>query len=152
MTGWLLSIVGVVFLGVLFDLIYPNGKTNNLCKSIFSIVAVFVMVAPILQIDINSLDFTSEVNAGVIENIGQEKIEVIKFKIIDHLESCGISNLIVKIDGNLLEDSLVINKIYIDSTNIVLSENVLNINKYEVISKEIVELLKISEEKVIVYG
>ena len=42
MSGWLLSIVGVVFLGVLFDLIYPNGKTNSLCKTIFALVAVVV--------------------------------------------------------------------------------------------------------------
>ena len=71
MSSWLLSIVGVVFMGVLFDLIYPNGKTNSLCKSIFAILSLFVMVAPILKIDINDIKADNFNNQELIEHINE---------------------------------------------------------------------------------
>ena len=44
MTKWLLSILGVVFLAVLLDIVYPNGKTNKFCKSIFGLFAIIGVV------------------------------------------------------------------------------------------------------------
>lgn len=152
MTSWLLSITGIIFMGVLFDLIYPNGKTNSLCKTIFGVVAVVVMITPILNIDISKITFESEINNELIENINEAKVSSIQDKIEVHLSGCGIDGVIVRIDANLSNDDFEIDKIYIDTTNLVLSEKVTNINKYEVIIKEVSSLLKIESEKVVVYG
>lgn len=152
MSSWLLSITGVIFLGVLFDLIYPNGKTNTLCKTIFGIVAVVVMITPILNIDLDKLTLGGSVNQQLINNLEEAKIQSIKTRIDTHLKSCGISGVIVKIDIILSEDEFFIDKIYLDTTNLVLTENVTNINKYEVIIKEVSGLLKIDAERIIVYG
>ncbi len=152
MSSWLLSITGVIFLGVLFDLIYPNGKTNTLCKTIFGIVAVVVMITPILNIDLDKLTLGGSVNQQLINNLEEAKIQSIKTRIDTHLKSCGISGVIVKIDIILSEDEFYIDKIYLDTTNLVLTENVTNINKYEVIIKEVSGLLKIDAERIIVYG
>ena len=152
MSSWLLSITGVIFLGVLFDLIYPNGKTNTLCKAIFGVVAVVVMITPILNIDLDKLTLGGSVNQQLINNLEEAKIQSIKTMIDTHLKSCGISGVIVKIDIILSEDEFYIDKIYLDTTNLVLTENVTNINKYEVIIKEVSGLLKIDAERIIVYG
>ena len=152
MSSWLLSITGVIFLGVLFDLIYPNGKTNTLCKTIFGVVAVVVMITPILNIDLDKLTLGGSVNQQLINNLEEAKIQSIKTRIDTHLKSCGISGVIVKIDIILSEDEFYIDKIYLDTTNLVLTENVTNINKYEVIIKEVSGLLKIDAERIIVYG
>ena len=152
MSSWLLSITGVIFLGVLFDLIYPNGKTNTLCKTIFGVVAVVVMITPILNIDLDKLTLGGSVNQQLINNLEEAKIQSIKTRIDTHLKSCGISGVIVKIDIILSEDEFFIDKIYLDTTNLVLTENVTNINKYEVIIKEVSGLLKIDAERIIVYG
>ncbi len=152
MTGWLLSITGVIFLGVLFDLIYPSGKTNTLCKTIFGVVAVVVMITPILNINIDDLTFNSEIEEGLVDNINDAKINSIKTKIDAHLSSCGIEGVIVKIDANLSNIAFEIDKVYIDTTNLVLTENITNINKYEVIIKEVSSLLKIAQERIVVYG
>lgn len=152
MSSWLLSIVGVVFMGVLFDLIYPNGKTNSLCKSIFAILSLFVMVAPILKIDINDIKADNFNNQELIEHINEAKLNTIKLKIDSHLSSCGIVGVIVKIDSNLTDEDFQIEKIYIDTTNLVLTENITNINKYVVIINEVSNLLKIDKERIIVYG
>lgn len=152
MTSWLLSIVGVIFIGVLFDLIYPNGKTNNICKGIFSIIAVCIMVSPILNIDINKIKVDNFVNNELIEHINETKLETIKLKIDSHLNSCGINGVVVKIDSNLTEDEFCVEKIYIDTTNLVLTDNITNINKYDVIINEVSSFLKIEKERIIVYG
>lgn len=152
MSGWLLSIVGVVFLGVLFDLIYPNGKTNSLCKTIFALVAVVVMITPILNIDIDSLTIDNAIEQTLLDNINEAKLDAMQITIETHLNSCGIEGSVVKIVTNLSDNVFEVDKIYIDTTNLVLTENITNINKYEVIIKEIASLLKIEEEKVVVYG
>ena len=45
-----------------------------------------------------------------------------------------------------------IEKIYIDTTNLVLTENITNINKYVVIINEVSNLLDIEKERIVVYG
>ena len=48
MSAWLMSIVGVVFLGVMIDIITPEGKTNAFIKSIFAVFVVYIIVSPIV--------------------------------------------------------------------------------------------------------
>lgn len=152
MSSWLLSIVGVVFLSILFDLIYPNGKTNAFCKSIFGIIAIFIIISPILKIDIDNIDINSSTTNALVENINKSKENSIKLKIEAHLKNCGINGVIVRIESNLTTESFEIEKIYIDSTNLVLTENITNINKYEVITKEVAQLLEIDSKRIVVYG
>ena len=72
MTAWILSIIGVVFLGVLFDVICPGGKTNSFIKSIFSIIFMYVVMTPIIRlvsdetIELNSI--TKIYNSDCLED------------------------------------------------------------------------------------
>ena len=50
-----MGIVGIIFLGVLLDMVYPNGKTNAFCKGVFGLFAVVVLIAPIIKLDINNI-------------------------------------------------------------------------------------------------
>ena len=88
----------------------------------------------------------------MVEHINDAKIDTIKLKIINHLSSCGIDGVVVRIDSNLTEEEFIIEKIYLDATNLVLSDKVKNINKYDVIVNEVSSLLKIDNERIIVYG
>ena len=42
MKAWIFSVCGIVFLGLMVDVISPNGKTNNFIKSIFSLIFIFI--------------------------------------------------------------------------------------------------------------
>ena len=152
MTKWLLSVIGVVFMGVLFDLLYPNGKTNTICKSVFGIFAVFVMISPILNININ--EFVSKVSndSVLVDNLNSAKEQALKTKIESYLVDSNINGVSVEIDSNLNLNEYVIKNIYVDTTNLVLTENVTNINKYEVIQDLISNVVDIDKIKVIVYG
>ena len=44
---WLLGVVGVVLLGVLADVLLPNGQMNKYVKGIFAVLLIFVILSPI---------------------------------------------------------------------------------------------------------
>lgn len=152
MSKWLLSVIGVVFIGVLFDILYPNGKTNKLCKSIFGIFATFIMISPIFNVDINSVFEGVVEDSVLLENINQAKEDTYKRMIESHLNDVGIVGVSVEIDGYLDYSEFVIKNVYVDTVNLVLTENITNINKYEVIANEVVSVVEIPSERIIVYG
>lgn len=150
MNSWLLNIVGVVFLSILFDLIYPSGKTNKFCKSIFGIIAVGVIIAPILKIDFNtSVDYVDE---KLVESISSVRAEVYASNVENYLSSEGIVGANVEVKYTLSENDFKLKSIYVDASNIVLTEDLTNINKYEVIARKVSENFDVSIEEVFVYG
>lgn len=151
MTIWLLSLVGVAFLGVLFDIIYPNGKTNAFCKSMFGIITVIIMVSPLMNIKKQNYK-VDLFDSDIASVINKSKINTLQLKIQNHLLSCGIEGVSVEIDGILSENDCEIENIYIDITELVLTENLTNINKYEVISQKVLEIIDIDRERIIIYG
>ena len=57
---WIIKIVGLGALGVLLDVILPEGETNKYIKGIFGIVTVFVLFSPLpdllkIKVDIDDI-------------------------------------------------------------------------------------------------
>ena len=82
MTGWILSIVGMVFTVTLTEVMLPEGQTAKYIKGIISLMIVYVVIAPIpallqSKIDINSFfDFSVtsyESDKSFIELIKEDK-------------------------------------------------------------------------------
>lgn len=151
MREWLLSIIGIVFLSILFDLIYPNGKTNKFCKGIFGVIAVGIILNPILKIDLDSTS-SEYVDKELVESISQAKAEVYEASIENYLKSIGIEGVCVEVKYTLSENDFKLKSIYLDSSNIVLSKDLTNINKYEVIARKVSEEFDVSIDEVFVYG
>lgn len=152
MTAWLLSIVGVVFLAVLIDFIYPNGKTNAFCKSIFGLFAIIMMIRPILNIDLKA-DFNKNfVSTSINKNLKKSKDEYYLMAITKSLEENKISGVDVEIDSKMVDNVYEIENIYVDTTNIVLTNNLTHTNKYEVIIQNILKIVEIDKERIVIYG
>lgn len=150
MNQWLLSVIGVVFLSILFDLIYPSGKTNKFCKGIFGIIAVGIILSPIFKIDlINTNEF---VDKDLVESISKSKAEAYESNIENYLSSIGIDGASVEVKYTLSENDFMLKSIYLDVSNVVLTENLSNINKYEVIARKVSEKFDVSVDEVFVYG
>ncbi len=47
MSGYLISIIGVVMLGVLVDLVLPSGQMNKFVKSMFGIFTILIIISPV---------------------------------------------------------------------------------------------------------
>ncbi len=152
MKAWLLSILGVVFLAVLLDMIYPNGKTNAFCKSIFGVFAVIMLISPIFKIKIDYDNSTNYVDTVLTNNLAKSKNEYLKIRIENALKSKNINGCSVEIKGNYSNNEYEVENIYVDTTDLVLTENITHTNKYEVIIQEILNIIKIDIERIVIYG
>ncbi len=47
MQAWIMSIVGVICLGVLIEIVLPDGKITKYIKGAFSLVVILVIVSPL---------------------------------------------------------------------------------------------------------
>ena len=47
MQGWIISVVCAIVLGVLIEIVLPNGKVAKYVKGTFALVVIFVIVAPL---------------------------------------------------------------------------------------------------------
>ena len=152
--SWLYNLIGVVFLGIIFEIILPNNKINKFIKCIFSIFIVFSLISPLVKISskINKIkidNVSSEINEELFQTIFDLRKNTYETLITKSLENDEIFNVKIDIEFDVEKSNMQINKITIDLANLVLTENSKNINKYEVITKHVKKYLDISEDKII---
>lgn len=152
--SWLYNLIGVVFLGIIFEIILPNNKINKFIKCIFSIFIVFSLISPLVKISskINKIkidNVSSEINEELFQTISDLRKNTYETLITKSLENDEIFNVKIDIEFDVEKSNMQINKITIDLANLVLTENSKNINKYEVITKHVKKYLDISEDKII---
>ena len=154
-SGWVLSIVGVVVLTTIIEIIMPNGSINKFIKGIFVLFTIFIMISPITRINIGSLFGVNTPNLSLdeeyIEDVNMKKLEEYKILIKDSLSGQGYKNISLDMHGKTLNGELKINTIFVDLCNLVLNNEALNINKYEHIKKIIIKIVDVAEEDIIFY-
>ena len=100
-----LSITGIILVSLVVEIILPNGKTNNLIKSIVSIFSIFIIISPLKDFNINNFDISSIFNSQIvidsafINNRNEEKIKAYEKLIIDALTENGYLNVKITIKG-----------------------------------------------------
>jgi len=156
---YLLSIVGVVILGVVIDLVLHEGSTAKYIKSLFALFVVFVIVAPLPKLINGDIDlgglFTGsqyEIDNGFLNTRRLEQAEKLKSDTEKHLSANGFSNVVVDFSLDPNTSELKILAVYVDLTNLVLAGNNVHINKYTAIRELIKNYLLVDEGRVIMYG
>lgn len=151
MSAWLLSVIGVVFLAVLLDFVYPNGKTNAFCKSIFGIFAMIMLIYPLVKIDISSLSQTSMSYISLEEEIRKSKDEYYRLKLENTFSNENIIGVSVEIDSKMKDNVYYISNVFVDIGSMVLSQDLEHKNKYEVIEELILKTINVDKENIIIY-
>lgn len=156
MTEWILSLIGMAFLGVVIETILPNGKLNTFIKSVFALFLLFVIVKPLPKIfnkdlSINT-DYNYEEDSNFLINLNQKKIENYEISILNQLKNEGISNVNIEFEADTTSSDLKIQKVYIDICNIVLNNSDKHINITDTILKIVTNTLNVSNKEVIIYG
>lgn len=157
MTGYILSIIGIVFVGVLIDVIMPDGEMNKYIKGMFGIIALFVIVSPIQKIFDNSFDLNEVFNSNA-SIIDQDFIDATNKQIKVQLENTlkanltneGFSDVDVEIKYNLSGYQFEIQKVYLDISKMVINQNLAHINKYTEIKKIVTNFLNVEESDVVI--
>lgn len=152
MSAWLMSIVGVVFLGVMIDIITPEGRTNAFIKSIFAVFVVYIIVSPIVSMLNKNYVFTYkeiELQEDYLDSVAKSNITALESEIQRLLVDKGYE-CFVEIDGNMWGETLNIRQITIFLPNSVLINEDKHINNCKVITQLIRNVLEVDEE-IIVY-
>lgn len=156
-TGWTLSVLGVSILGVLVDIILPEGEMQKYIKSIFSILVVFTLIVPLLNINIDKLNFNNLVFNQTSVKLDQNYINAFNTQYKNLLEknceqllaSSGFKGVSVEIDINLKDNKFSINKVELNIKNLVMNTNEPHTNKYTEMRECVTKYLDIEKEKVV---
>lgn len=156
--SWLISIVGIVLIGVLVDIILPEGSMQKYIKSVFSIFVVFVMIYPIINIDINKIDFNKFIyndssitlNDRYLDNFHKSYKKSLEELTEKQLETKGFLNVDVEISYIMLNNKFEIQKVILNAQNLVINNEVVHIDKYKEMKNVVMEFLYIEGNKVVI--
>lgn len=152
MSTWILSIVGMAFLGVMIDVVSPSGAINKFIKSIFSVLVLFVLVSPIKnlltksEIDINQVSNELIEDKNFLFNYNQNLASSYENRIEDRLNQEEINGVDVVILLDLTKDEFEIQEVSVYIQNLVLTDKITHKNKYEKIKEAITSVLNVSKE------
>jgi len=157
-TAYILSIVGIVFVGVLIDIIMPDGKMNNFVKGVFGLVVLLVIITPIQKVfnpNFSLENFFYDTTATTIDNdfieaTNKQIKKELENTLVAKLEKADFSNCIVTIDCNLSANEMEIKKVYIDISKMVINANMVHINKYNEIKEVAKNYLNVEESDVVI--
>lgn len=156
-SSWILSVVGIVIVGLLVDIILPSGKTGKIIKNILAIFSIFVFVLPISKIDIKSINFSAlfsgsiKIDENFVEKRNLEKIKALQNSIEKNLKENGFEGVNITISGKYENENLKISNIFVDLCSLVLKDEKLNIDKYTNIVAIIKKFVLVKEEIIIFY-
>lgn len=95
MTGWIMSIVGVVVIGVLIDILTPEGESNKYVKGIYALIVVLVIASPIAKVLKADVDFSKyfdsafETDSEFIDGVNDDRKQSDEQKITNSLNLRG---------------------------------------------------------------
>lgn len=152
MRAWLLSVVGIVFMGIMVDVISPEGKTNTFIKSVFAIVLLYVMINPIVAyfnsgVKLNT-SVTWKTDEELLNVIEEQRTEELRLRIVGGLTESGYSQYDVEISGNMEDNKFNVSKINVYLVDDVLSNMDKHINNSKVI-QIIADIANVSKEVVV---
>ncbi len=148
LSGYILSIVGVVILGVVIDLMMVEGQMQKYIKNIFVIFVIFAIVSPISNLlktelavpTINSSELS--LNEGLLKNINSHKKVQLENDIIQHFLDNGVSGVQVEVVMDAESREFLAKKILINIKNLVIENNYLNINKYGFLENLVLDVVQ----------
>lgn len=149
LSGYILSTVGVVILGVVIDLMLVEGQMQKYIKNIFVIFVIFAIVSPIPDLlktnitlpTIDSRELT--LDEGLLKNINAHKKAELENDIIQHFKNNGVSGVQVEVMIDAESGEFLPKKILLNIKNLVIENNYLNINKYGFLENLVLDIVQV---------
>ena len=156
MSGYLLSLLGVILLGVLVDIILPSGSISKYISGIFAIVVTFVMISPVISWIKNDYKLTDyftasdiELNDKLLYKINNSKFTALEEQIEVELTNSGYNNIDIDIQFDLVAGNVTITQVLADLTNLVINQNSSNINRYVYVRQVVMSHIAVTEEVIV---
>ncbi len=138
-----------MFIGVITNIIVPDGKLKPFIKHIFSIFVLYTIVSPVFDM-FNSANFNS-VNSNFIYLDNLKQVETLEKNIQNEILDNGIKNVMVLINADVFNENFIINSVYVDISN-VKSDKELSVDFVkEKISKIILNSVSVNVGDIVFY-
>lgn len=136
MTGYVISILGVVIAGVVIDIVIPSGNINKYIKSIFSIFVVAVLISPIFKVvnnfkGVNLDTHKIEVDENLLNFIYKSQVSNKETNIETDLKERGFEGIDVDIQFSIESNKLKINSCVVILKNMSTIPDNQHIDMYE---------------------
>lgn len=159
MKDWITSITSIILITTMFFLIMPEGRMGKYIKAMFSILIIFLIVQPIIQLKNNQTNYTQifsenkvELQTNYINYMTQKKVSTYETKCVKKIEEIGVKNADVSINYQLLENGdFNIVLVQINLENSVIISNKEHIDILEEITLSVANFLIINEDLVTIY-
>lgn len=145
---WIISVVGVILLSVLTDVLLPEGQMNKYVKGIFSILLIFVIIAPLADFIRKDIEIGDLLNFDMeSDGIVVEKSEIVEMEesLRADLETLGIQCEKVVIFSRENNINTIV------GVNVFLKEKKEEMD-VDMIRKIITNKINIEQEKIFIYG
>ena len=154
MTGYILSILGIVCAGIFMDAIIPSGSISKYIKGIYAIFVVAVIINPVYKFINKTKDFNftyseHETNQSLLEYIYSKQVKSLEDDIENLLRDNGFDKVDIILNFSIKDDELIYSSCEINLKNLVISTDKQHINKYEFIREVVKENTSLSNEEII---
>ena len=155
-SGWILAVAGICVLGVLVDLVLPNGQTKKYIKGIFAFFVVLVIISPLPSIlgKEFSIDDIFEENAIVIQEdfiyqVNRDRLDVLEDMVLSDLEEQGISGVSIIISANVFTEKMTIDAVFVDLSQVVINGNLEHIDINELVAESVLKYVSVQKSSII---
>ena len=156
MTGYILSILGIVVAGVFIDIIIPSGTISKYIKGIYSIFVVAVILSPIMKLMTKTHSLTIkfdnvQVQEELLTYIYNMRVSSLETNMEKALTSEGFENVDIILNFSIENDELKYNSCEINLKNLVISKDKQHINKYDFMRNVVSHNTQLTEEEIVFY-
>lgn len=156
MSGYVLSILGIVLIGVIIEVVIPTGNISKYIKSIFSIFVVAVILSPVINFISNKNNFKLtytdyQLDSELIEYIYSNRVKNMETEIENYLQQEGFSNIDIKIVFSIENNEITYKNCNVNLQNMEISADKQHINKYEFIKDVVINYTNLTDEEIIFY-
>lgn len=154
MKGYILSILGIVILGIFIDIILPSGSVNKYIKSLYSIFVIAVILNPLLTFFSQHKDFKLqyvdyETNTKLLNYIYNQRVNALEKEIILECSSNGFDKIDINLNYIVENNQIVYSSCQINLKNLVIHTDKQHINKYEFINEVVRNKTNLTNEEII---
>lgn len=154
MKSYIMAILGIVILGVMIEIIMPNGRINKFIKNVYAIFAVAVFISPITNFFSNKTGYhisysNFEINDSFVEYFLEEQVKSTEIEIETVCNDYGFSNIDIKLNFSIKNYEIQYNLCNVNLKNLVISSSGQHINKYEFIRQAVGEKTGLGDAEII---
>jgi len=158
-SSWLMSIVGIALLGVITDLMLPEGQMQKYVKAVFAFLVVFVIISPFPKLLNSNLSIEAffgkehalQIQTQFIGVVNMQKKLALEKTIVQGLELHGITNCTAKVNIDYLTNDFKVANILVDVGQVVLTKQLSHIDMIALVRTVTKQLSGIKEEYITIH-